>query len=280
MSDQQPLDTQEPVTNEINEVEVSFDSEGNETGYEVETTEAPAALESEVEQTTEDSVEIPEKYKGKSIAEIVHMHQEAEKAIGRQGAEVGELRNIVDNFIKGKVEDAKATQEATEATPEIDFYDNPAEAVQRAVSESEEMKQMKEIIASQQRAEVMNKIAASHPDYETVIKDPEFGEWIKSSGVRVELLQRADAYDFEAADFLLSNWKERQDVVSKAKEVNELDRKQQLKAASTGGKGSGEPATRKIYKRSDIINLMQTNPEKYAAMAGELTRAYAEGRVK
>ncbi len=36
----------------------------------------------------------------KSLKDIVSMHQEAEKLIGRQGSEVGELRRVVDDFIK------------------------------------------------------------------------------------------------------------------------------------------------------------------------------------
>ena len=33
--------------------------------------------------------DIPEKYKCKSVKDIVRMHQEAERAIGKQGSEVG-----------------------------------------------------------------------------------------------------------------------------------------------------------------------------------------------
>ena len=44
--------------------------------------------------TTEDPVEeLPDKYKGKSIQDIVGMHQEAEKLIGKHSGEVGELRS-------------------------------------------------------------------------------------------------------------------------------------------------------------------------------------------
>ncbi|MFZ9069550.1 MAG: hypothetical protein ACO23R_19440, partial [bacterium] len=36
---------------------------------------------------TEPEEHLPEKYKGKDFKEIVRMHQEAEKLIGRQGSE-------------------------------------------------------------------------------------------------------------------------------------------------------------------------------------------------
>ena len=54
----------------------------------------------EAKEETKPEDDLPEKYKGKSLKDIVLMHQEAEKLIGRQGSEVGELRKVVDDFIK------------------------------------------------------------------------------------------------------------------------------------------------------------------------------------
>ena len=47
---------------------------------------------------------LPDKYQGKSTAEIVQMHQEAEKLLGRQSSEVGELRKVVDTYIQGQTQ--------------------------------------------------------------------------------------------------------------------------------------------------------------------------------
>jgi hypothetical protein len=241
----------------------------------------PEAAQVETTATQEPKSTVPDKYQGKSIEEIVQMHQEAEKLVGRQSSEVGELRKIVDDFIKTKAEETKREiSPNNDLDDEVDFFDNPKEAVARAVASSTEMKQMQELLAAQKQQEVLSKISAKHPDYMEVIQDPAFGEWVKSSTVRVELLQRADNYDFNAADELLSVWSERKEVVNKAKEVNEQDRKQQRRAATTGGKGSGEPISRKIYKRSDIIQLMISDPERYKANVDEFDRAYREGRVK
>ena len=222
--------------------------------------------------------DIPDKYKNKSTAEIVRMHQEAEKLLGRQSSEVGDLRKSVDELLKVKVnEEAISTKEEE---PELDFYDNPGEAVRRAVEGSNTVKQMQELLARQQQQDVLGQIATKHPDYEGVIKDQNFIDWIKASAVRTELLQRADNYDFNAADELLSNWKEIKGVVEKTQSLGEQDRKLQVKAASTGGKGSGEPMSRKVYKRSEIVNLMINDPRKYAENVHVFDKAYAEGRVK
>jgi hypothetical protein len=136
---------------------------------------------------------------------------------------------------------------------------------------------MRELLASQQQQTILSKLNEKHPDYVDIIQNDEFAEWVKGSQVRIELLKRADAYDFSAADELLSTWKQ----LSGVREVSKQDRKQQIKAASTGsGKGSGEPTTRKIYRRSDIVNLMIKDPERYKANVEEFDRAYREGRVK
>ena len=240
-------------------------------------TEEVAEATEEVENTEKPKLE--GKYSGKSIEEVVQIHQEAEKLVGRQGAEVGELRKIVDEFIKNKVSETKENLSNND-NAEPDFFDNPKEAVAKAVSCSEEMKQIKELLVKQNEQEVLGKLTTKHPDYVDIIQDPAFGDWVKSSKVRVELLERADKYDFDAADELLSFWNERKGIVEQTKAINDEDRKQQRKAASTGGKGSGEPVSRKIYKRSDIVNLMTNNPEKYRANINEIQKAYEEGRVR
>jgi hypothetical protein len=227
------------------------------------------------EEPIEAKSEVPEKYKDKSLEDIVRMHQEAEKLLGRQSSEVGDLRKSVDELLRVKVDEA-----AEEVEPELDFYDDPRGSVSRAVEGSETVKQMKELLERQQQQDVLGKIGAKHPNYEDTIKDGKFIDWIKASAVRTELLQRADNYDFNAADELLSNWKGVRGAVDKEESLNGLDRKQQVKAASTGGRGSGEPLTRKIYKRSDIVNLKAFYPEKFEKMSDEIEKAYREGRVK
>lgn len=265
-----PLDNQE-VELEENEELVSLSEEIEKPSEELE----QKANETETKKTTSD---IPDKYKDKSLEDIVRMHQEAEKLLGKQSSEVGDLRKAVDELVKVKIsEDAKSPKEEE---PELDFYDDPKGSVSKAVESSDTIIQMKEMLARQQQQEALKQIGEKHPDYEEIIKNQNFVDWIKSSTVRTELYHRADKYDFNAADELLSNWKEIKGVVEKTESLNEKDRKLQVKAASTGGKGSGEPMSRKIYKRSEIVNLMINDPQKYQANVDVFDKAYAEGRVK
>ena len=191
-----------------------------------------------------------------------------------------EAKSEVPEKYKDELLRVKVDEAAEEVEPEVDWYEDPQGSVSRAVEGSETVKQMKELLERQQQQDILGKIGAKHPDYQDTIKDGKFIDWIKASAVRTELLQRADNYDFNAADELLSNWKGVRGAVDKSKNLNELDRKQQVKAASTGGRGSGEPLTRKIYKRSDIVNLKAFYPEKFEKMSDEIEKAYHEGRVK
>ena len=228
-------------------------------------------------QDTED--DIPDKYKGKSVKDIVRMHQEAERAIGKQGSEVGELRRIVDNFVQAQT---VAQQQAPVVEEEIDFFDNPDQAIARAIDRHPKVRQAEELNGQLKRAEAMANLKSAHPDFTEVVNDGSFGEWISKSKVRQELFSRADRnFDFDAANELLSTWKERKQVVNQSQAVEKIERKQAIRSASTGStKGSGETASKKIYRRADIIELMRTNPDRYQELSGEIMNAYAEGRVK
>lgn len=64
--------------------------------------------EQEINETeTQEAVsDVPDKYKDKSLEDVVRMHQEAEKLLGRQSSEVGDLRKSVDDLLKAKLEEA------------------------------------------------------------------------------------------------------------------------------------------------------------------------------
>lgn len=224
--------------------------------------------------------DIPEKYQGKSPKEIIRMHQEAEKLLGRQSSEVGELRKVVDNFILNQTQQATPNKKVEEE--EIDFFTDPDAYTQRAIANHPKMRELDQMTAQMKKQTAITKLEQTHPDFQQVLTQSEFQEWVRSSNVRLELYARADqAYDFDAANELLSTWKERQGAVQRTREVEANEIKRQRKAATTGsGKGGGEGTSRKVYRRSDIINLMQRDPDRYAELADEIMKAYQEGRVK
>ena len=246
----------------------------------VETEEEVSQIQEEpqVEETPQEE-EIPDKYKGKSTAEIVRMHQEAEKLLGRQSSEVGELRSVVDSYIQTQLDTTPATQEPEE---EIDFFSDPDKAVERAIKNHPSIKAAEAQTQQYKQATAQGQLQKRHPDMQEILQDSKFVDWIKGSKIRTQLFAQADTqYDYEAADELFTNWKERQQAVSQTVTQEKASRKEAVKTASTGGaKGSGEAASRKVYRRSDIIKLMQNDPDRYLSLSDEIMQAYAEGRVR
>lgn len=253
---------------------------------ELEQGEEYASLEEqEAEQASPEPAEaeddVPEKYRGKSPAEIAKMHQEAEKLLGRQSSEVGELRKIVDDFVKAQL----ATKTAQEQPPEeedVDWYIDPQKAVERAIANHPKLKEAEAVTTEMKKAKALNELKSKHPDYSEVIADQGFADWVMASPIRTRLLEQADKqFDLEAADELLSTWKERKGAARTLAVKEQTERKKQVKAASTGATaGSGEAPSRKIYRRADIIKLMQTDPDRYMQLADDIAQAYAEKRVK
>jgi len=239
------------------------------------TTEAPE------EPTQED--DLPEKYKGKTAAELARMHQEAEKLLGRQSSEVGELRKVVDSYIQTQLStQAPSSGNTYDDDDDVDFFVDPDKAVAKAIERHPRIKEAEQVTQQYKRQTALGSLQQKHPDMQNILGDPKFAEWIKASKIRTQLFVQADQqYDPEAADELFSLWKERQGVVNQAVNAEKVARKQQVQAASTGSaRGNPDSNPRKIYRRADIIKLMKTDPDRYAAMSDEIMQAYSEGRVK
>ena len=228
--------------------------------------------------------ELPEKYKGKTAAEIVKMHQEAEKMIGRQAQEVHEVRSLADQLLKQQLESNK-TKQTTEQTQEEDFFADPQSAVNRTVDQHPAVLAAKQASLELKKMQTGQQLAAKHPDFMDIAQNADFQNWIKASPFRMDLFTKADAeFDFPAADELLSTYKELRQVKStqQQEQLKAVEAKAQdtaMKAASVDVGGSGE-VSRKIYRRADLIKLKMTDPDRYMALQDEIMSAYADGRVK
>ena len=245
-------------------------------------TEQTVAQEQEtvIEQAAEQDEGLPEKYKGKSAKEIAQMHMEAEKLIGRQGSEVGELRRLVDDYIRAQ---ATAKQQLQAQAPEeVDFFADPSKAVANAIENHPKVKQAEQLSLEMQRAKALSALQTAHPDFQQVVTDPSFQSWVASSKVRSELFIRADQhYDYDSANELLSLYKERKGSAQQTVAAEKQARSQAVKAATTTvSSGSDEAPAKKIYRRADIMKLMQNDPDRYDMMQPEIMAAYREGRVR
>jgi len=233
-----------------------------------------------VEQDTDS--DIPEKYRGKSLKEVVQMHQEVEQVMSRHSNEVGELRKVVDDYITSQPQPQAPQQNNVEPESDIDYFTDPQGAVNRAIDNHPKIREAEKYTEDYKKQAALATLGNKHPDMQTILADTKFAEWIKASKIRTQLFVQADQeYNADAADELFSLWKERKTVAQQTVNVEKQVRKQQLKAARTGNaRGSGEGERKKTYRRTDIIKLMKTDPERYQSLSNEIFQAYAEGRVK
>jgi hypothetical protein len=258
---------------EFNDVE-----ELSEEQQEPEAVEEPA-----VEEKPE--VVIPDKYQGKSVEDIVKMHQEAEKLIGKQAQEVGEVRRLADELLKRQLQEKQAVETPQEDT-EVDYFSDPVSAVNQAVEKHPAIAEARQQAQSMKQQQVTQLLNQQFPNFNEITQDPKFFEWVKASPVRTRLFTEAHSqFDYESAAELLSTWNminpsqpkqtSSPELVAESKRGTAND----LRTAAVNT-GSPAPSSRKTYRRADLINLRLRDPARYEAMSDEIMAAYAEGRVK
>lgn len=234
----------------------------------------------------EESPEIPSKFAGKSTQEIIDSYTNLEKELGRKAQEVGELRKLSDSFLQAEV--SRNTQNPQDNTPletkdnDVDFFDDPNKAVNDMIENHPKFREFQQFQAQQAQAGAEARLKQTHPDFTEVVQDKAFQEWVQDSPIRIQMFQAADAYNFDAANELLTNWKDRS-MISKTQEVKEkaeVERKEALKAGTAESRtSSGSSKGGKTYRRADLIRLKMENPSRYESLQDEIYAAYAEGRV-
>jgi len=236
-----------------------------------------------VQEATPAEENLPTKYKGKGLDEIIRMHQEAEKLIGRQAQEVGEVRKLADELIKRQLDNKKEVEATKE--DEIDFFEDPKKAVNRAVESHPAILEARQQTLALKQQQTLTKLQQEFPDFQQTVADPSFAEWIKASPVRMRLYAAADAdFDFDSASELLTSWNyvKPKAVVPASAPAPEIKAAQKAAVKSaTVDVGSNTGATSaKVYRRADLIRLQLEDPDRYYQLQDEIMAAYAQGRVK
>ena len=223
--------------------------------------------------------ELPDKYRGKSLEEVVRMHQEAEKLIGKQAQEVGEIRKLSDELIKQNL--GSKQQRVQEEESEVDFFQDPQKAVQATIDKHPDVLAARQASMDFKRMQVQQKLSQEHPDFSQVVGDSEFQNWVKGSSVRLALYAKADSeFDYDSANELLSTFKQLRGIKAKqAEQTSDATRAKNMKAAQVDVGGSGE-SSKRVYRRADLIRLKMTDPVRYEALSDEIMQAYSDGRVR
>lgn len=236
---------------------------------------------------------LPDKYRGKSLEEIVTMHQNAETALGRANNEVGTLRRLSDEFLG--IRSAELAREKADNQPKrvpitADALLEKPEEVILATIESEIERRSADRDARTNRLEAElaeSKFARRFPDAESTLQDPEFQTWVRSGKHRQNLAMQASQGNFDAAEDLFGLYK---DAVGGKPDTRQSPDGTAAARKAALAKSGGSAVTgvipsadgKKVYKREELITMRIKDPEGFARLyeTEDLATAYREKRVR
>lgn len=242
--------------------------------------------------TTQDKpdVDLPEKFKGKTAADLARMVEESQSMIGRQSQEIGSLRSLVDQALELKrTTDLRNNggEDDLEITSD-DVFSKPTEAIGRVADKR--VRPLEQRLDRLEAQEAEDAFLRLHPTAKEDAADPKFLEFIGKSDYRKGLAGRvADQKDVAAAHELWLSWEEHR-LATQTDESEDMNktRKRSSKPSDAPAMVRGgerlEPtgAEGKTYSRQALMEMRLKDQKAYYDPAFQtiITKAYSEGRVK
>ncbi len=228
------------------------------------------------------------KFEGKSVDQILESYKNLESAYGRMANDLGTQRKLTDRLLDLKREDdlqSNAPQPVKLDGAEL--LDNPTEALDRYVSEREARirKEYDDRLTQFEAQLQADRFMQKHPDFMTTGQSDEFQRWALATPVRAQVAQRASQGDWDAADALMTEYKEANNAAAAAAapaaDAGVADAKK-VALESSNQAGAEGASSGRIYRRADLIDLKIRKPDVYGdpAFQAEILKAYSEGRVK
>lgn len=247
-----------------------------------ETQEVTQEVQTEV--TSQSESEIPAKYAGKSMAEVIKMQQEAESLMSRQADELGQQRKLMQSLVDAQNKATETTPPEEPVAQEDNFFDDPVNAVNKAIENHTDVIKAREERMGNVQKHNLDSLDKAYPDWQDTVKDSSFQKFIGDSATRTEMFRKADTEYRSDLAIELFDWYSQtkmsgatQEAVAKEKSNIEKAMKQTSSETRSSGDSVGG---KKVYRRADLINLQITDPNRYASLSDEIQSAYAEGRVK
>ena len=236
------------------------------------------------EETQQTETDLPAKYAGKSMEEVIEMHQQSEKQMSKQSNEVGEQRKLIQSLIDAQNNANLTTPPEEPVAQEDNFFDDPVNAVNKAIENHPDVIKAREERMGNVQKHNLDSLDKAYPDWQETVKDSGFQKFIGDSNTRTEMFRKADTEYRSDLAIELFDWYSQtkmsgatQEAVAKEKSNIEKAMKQTSSETRSSGDSVGG---KKVYRRADLINLQITDPNRYAALADEIQSAYVEGRVK
>lgn len=248
---------------------------------------ATPALAPVVDEPAAEGNAVPDKFAGKSAADIAESYANLEAELGRKAQEVGSLRSLTDQLLELKrTEDLQnnGVQPASTEVTADDLLADPRSTIASVAGEVTD--------AATQRVEqlearlALQDFEGRHPTFRNDQSDPAFQQFVQGSSYRSGLASKAAAGDLTAAEEL---WNGYADVrgsgttsTEKPTTADEAEALAQATAVATRGGGETDLAPAPIFSRQAVIEKRINDEAGYndPAFQAMLKTAYLEGRVK
>lgn len=241
-------------------------------------------------QPVEKVTAIPAKYAGKSVEDLINMHQNAEAELGRKGNELGQLRRLSDEILNLRKPTTQVTEERKPVTVDA-LLNDPEKAIAQAVANSDVGRRAE---AAETRVTLLENsiterdFVSKHPEFNKDIGDPDFMAWVNKNPLRQALAQRTASKDFVAAQNLWDLYDEHKELVGEKQNDTQQASGKKVpstvkQAPSDGSKGKQVWSHVKLMElrakvqQGDPAALTRWND---AGFQNRMHTAYAEQRVK
>lgn len=250
-----------------------------------------AAEEAEHRQAENAGDDLPERFRGKSAAEIAHSYAELERKFSQQGNDLGELRRTVDEFMRLQSETTSTQEETPEATPvDLDaLYDDTDGTLRRVAKEetrevSDRVAALEAELARERLKARLQAMDSKFENWRETAESPEFVDWVNSSPYRARIAQEArERGDVDAAEALLSMY---YDVKGAQAQQRQRRTDEQLRNATLETGGPEVPAEVQTFSRAELMQKRVAAKQGDPDAATWLTKnreaiaiAYEEGHI-
>ncbi|MHA2065236.1 MAG: hypothetical protein ACXABY_12740 [Candidatus Thorarchaeota archaeon] len=173
----------------------------------------------------------------------------------QQSQTVGEYRRVIDDYILNPTSESEPTQEEPKPITSDDLYENPDEAVNRAIANHPAIKRAQDIeqqFEAQERDRSVAGFRESHPDFEDIKGTPEFASWVYENPTRVALANAADKWDMNSADALFSLYKAEKGITKMQNEAKEAEA---IQAASLEDSSAVMVTDEPKFSRGEFVDM-------------------------
>lgn len=238
------------------------------------------------------SEELPEKFRGKDIKDVVKAYTELERLMGSRSEEVSQMRRFVDELLtKNKApvaEDPIAARKAEDAR---------AEKIARLLADPEayEADIEQRVMNKLNERETLNVVAKMKEQHLDTLTNERFVNWLVSN-IPQAVAERADR-DPVMLNMVLSAYRGSSVGQTTAPQApvppapvtqtpqeaarDAVTKVSQARVAAGVPMASSSPTSPKAtFTRRELMDMKLNRPDEYDRRNNEILRAYAEGRVR